>query len=286
MATLMPDGWLSRPPQESFQQPGAQANGRTMLQSLGRTIGHGGGGGGDDETGAPPYVWDTLAPPTFNDACAALTDGHPAELFLAMLRTTPTLACSANKFGVTLLHWAAYYNAPLSIIRALVGANAGAARQPTQTDSCLPLHVGAAWGLSHSALAILYAAHPGAAREVDADGRTPAEKAARLGKTDTAALLMDKERMLRLLKDITAEDGGDGHEEEEDMEGRNAQSVCEHCGQQLPDTSPSMADRLVFNGARDCENGEAGEGLRQRLSVFKHADSAQPKLAGQTRMPI
>jgi hypothetical protein len=155
--------------------------------------------------GPEPVGWrySPTAPPSFNDASAAICDGASEDLVIAMLRYNPALATQKNKYGVTLLHWAAYYCAPEAVVRALVAANADAARQATASDGCLPLHIGAAWNLSASGLAIIFAAFPAALQTLDANGLTPAEKAERAGHSEAGTVLRDRERLLHAL---TSED--------------------------------------------------------------------------------
>jgi hypothetical protein len=155
--------------------------------------------------GPEPVGWrfTPTAPPSFNDASAAICDGASEDLVISMLRYNPTLATQKNKYGVTLLHWAAYYCAPPSVVRALVAANADAARQATTSDGCLPLHIGAAWNLSPAGLAIIFAAFPDALQKLDANGLTPAEKAERAGHSAVGAVLRDREKLLHAL---TSED--------------------------------------------------------------------------------
>ena len=155
--------------------------------------------------GPEPVGWrySPTAPPSFNDASAAICDRASENLVINMLRYNPALATQKNKYGVTLLHWAAYYCAPEAVVRALVAANADAARQATASDGCLPLHIGAAWNLSATGLAIIFAAFPAALQTLDANGLTPAEKAERAGHFEAGAVLRDRERLLHAL---TSED--------------------------------------------------------------------------------
>ena len=186
MATLMPATWRVASPAEGGKAPGtsllARARGAVAPPKCGETVHRG-------------YVYDPLAPPSFNDACAALCERQP-ELLLGMLRYRPTLAAQSNKYGVTLLHWAAYYNALPKVVRGLVAANAAAARERTASDGCLPLHIGAAWGLGPQSLAIIFAAYPSAADVRDANGRTPAENAEQMQRGEVAELLCDGPRLL------------------------------------------------------------------------------------------
>ena len=151
--------------------------------------------------GPEPAGWryTPTAPPSFNDAAAAICDCESEELLIAMLRYHPVLATQKNKHGVTLLHWAAYYCAPDAVVRALVACNADAARQASASDGCLPLHIGAAWNLSPFGLATIFAAFPEALQVLDANGLNPAEKATRSGHVEVGALLRDREQLLHAL---------------------------------------------------------------------------------------
>lgn len=192
--------------------PTAMSSGRGVLDTL--SVAYGGTGSWAQESakfslrqlpGPEPVGWryTPTAPPTFNDAASAICDGANEDLVVSMLRYHPVLATQKNKYGVTLLHWAAYYCAPDAVVRALVAANANAARQATTSDGCLPLHIGAAWNLSPTGLATIFAAFPAALQALDANGLTPSEKAERAGHSHVGALLRDREQLLHAL---TSED--------------------------------------------------------------------------------
>ena len=216
MASLVKDGaseWAGGATPTRSAPPTAMGSGRGVLDTL--SVAYGGTGSWAQESakfslrqlpGPKPIGWryTPTAPPSFNDASAAICDGASEDLVISMIRYNPALATQKNKHGVTLLHWAAYYCAPESVVRALVSANADAARQATASDGCLPLHIGAAWNLSPAALATIFAAFPAALQTLDTNGLTPAEKAERAGHSGVGALLRDRERLLHALtKDDT-----------------------------------------------------------------------------------
>lgn len=217
MASLVNDSasaWAGGAMKEAARSapPTAMNSGRGVLDTL--SVAYGGTSGWAQESarfslrqlpGPEPVGWrfTPTVPPSFNDASAAICDGASEDLVISMLRYNPALATQKNKYGVTLLHWAAYYCAPESVVRALVAANADAARQATTSDGCLPLHIGAAWNLSPGGLAIIFAAFPPALEKTDANGLTPAEKAERAGHSEVGAVLRDRERLLHAL---TSED--------------------------------------------------------------------------------
>ena len=114
--------------------PTAMKSGRGVMDTL--SIAYGGTSGWAPESarfslrqlsGAEPAGWrfTPTAPPSFNDASAAICEGASEDLIISMLRYNPVLASQKNKYGVTLLHWAAYYCAPESVVRALVVARSG-----------------------------------------------------------------------------------------------------------------------------------------------------------------
>jgi hypothetical protein len=213
MATLVGDGasaWASGAMQRPTRSlpPTAMNSGRGVFDTL--NVAYSGTSTWAQESakfslrqlpGPEPAGWryTPTAPPSFNDASAAICDGASEDLIISMLRYHPVLASQKNKFGVTLLHWAAYYCASDAVVRALVAANADAARQVSASDGCLPLHVGAAWNLSPFGLATIFAAFPEALEVLDANGLTPPEKAERAGHPEVGALLRDREQLLHAL---------------------------------------------------------------------------------------
>ena len=218
--------------------PTAQAAGRGVLDTL--SVAYGGSQSWALESaqfslrrqpGPQPEGWryTPTAPPSFNDATAAICDASSEDLLISMLRYHPALASQKNKYGVTLLHWAAYYCASDATVRALVAANADAARQASASDGCLPLHIGAAWNLSPFGLATIFAAHPGAVKELDANGLTPAEKAEQAGHSAAAALLNDREALLHALTC-------------DDQRGRLVKAIMDKCSKQK---TFKQADKLA-----------------------------------------